>query len=50
MLSKKDAFSPVLNPDEVEAIFDAPLEMFIKNENRRAEEREWKGGSLMVKT
>lgn len=30
ILSDKDAFSPVLNSAEVEAIFDAPLEMFLK--------------------
>lgn len=30
MLSDKDAFSPVLNPAEVAAIFDVPLELFLK--------------------
>jgi coenzyme A diphosphatase NUDT7 len=39
----KDAFKPVLNPDEVEELFDAPLKMFLKDENRRAEDREWQG-------
>ncbi|KAF7803356.1 nudix hydrolase 15, mitochondrial-like [Senna tora] len=43
ILSNKDAFTPVLNPDEVESIFDAPLEMFLKDENRRAEEAEMMG-------
>ncbi|KOM53709.1 hypothetical protein LR48_Vigan09g236800 [Vigna angularis] len=41
VLSDKDAFSPILNSAEVEEIFDVPLEMFLKNDNRRAEEREW---------
>ncbi|XP_057429297.1 nudix hydrolase 15, mitochondrial-like [Lotus japonicus] len=43
MLSDKDVFSPVLNAAEVETIFDVPLEMFLKNDNRRADEREWMG-------
>lgn len=30
ILSDKSAFDPVLNAGEVEAIFDAPLEMFLK--------------------
>jgi coenzyme A diphosphatase NUDT7 len=30
ILSDKKAFSPSPNPAEVEAIFDAPLEMFLK--------------------
>ncbi|KAJ7968671.1 nudix hydrolase 15, mitochondrial-like [Quillaja saponaria] len=42
-LSDKKAFTPILNAAEVEAIFYAPLEMFLKDENRRAEEREWMG-------
>ncbi|KAK7246395.1 hypothetical protein RIF29_41263 [Crotalaria pallida] len=45
ILLDKDAFSPVLNSAEVEAIFDAPLDMFLEvftlNENRRAEEKDW---------
>ncbi|OIV91704.1 hypothetical protein TanjilG_26557 [Lupinus angustifolius] len=48
ILSNKDAFSPVLNPAEVEAIFDVPLEMFLKNENRRAEERDWTGEKYLI--
>ncbi|XP_057740713.1 nudix hydrolase 15, mitochondrial isoform X1 [Arachis stenosperma] len=48
ILSNKDAFSPVLDSAEVEAIFDVPLEMFLKNENRRAEEREWMGEKHLV--
>ncbi|CAJ1961850.1 unnamed protein product [Sphenostylis stenocarpa] len=41
ILTDKDAFSPILNSAEVEEIFYAPLDMFLKNDNRRAEEREW---------
>ncbi|KAG4971413.1 hypothetical protein JHK85_037834 [Glycine max] len=48
VLSDKDAFSPILNSTEVEAIFDVPLEMFLKNDNRRAEEREWMGEKHLV--
>ncbi|KAI4374145.1 hypothetical protein MLD38_012174 [Melastoma candidum] len=48
MLFSKDDFIPVLNPDEVEDIFDAPLEMFLKDENRRDEEREWLGEKYLL--
>jgi hypothetical protein len=30
ILSDRSLFNPVLNKDEVEDIFDAPLEMFLK--------------------
>jgi hypothetical protein len=30
ILNEKNAFKPAPNPDEVESVFDAPLEMFIK--------------------
>lgn len=30
ILSNKKAFAPTPNPAEVEEVFDAPLEMFIK--------------------
>ncbi|KAI7999936.1 hypothetical protein LOK49_LG09G00834 [Camellia lanceoleosa] len=43
ILSDRKAFNPAPNAAEVEAVFDAPLEMFIKDENRMAEEREWMG-------
>ncbi|KAG6387146.1 hypothetical protein SASPL_152331 [Salvia splendens] len=39
----KTAFEPTLNAAEVESVFDAPLEMFLKDENRRQEEQDWKG-------
>ncbi|KAH9608058.1 hypothetical protein KSS87_002111 [Heliosperma pusillum] len=48
ILSDKEAFKPVPNAAEVEAVFDAPLEMFLKDENRRAEEREWVGHKYIV--
>ncbi|GFP79733.1 nudix hydrolase 15 mitochondrial [Phtheirospermum japonicum] len=41
ILWDKRVFNPVLSATEVESIFDAPLEMFLKDENRRQEEREW---------
>ncbi|KAL6644303.1 hypothetical protein ACP70R_015911 [Stipagrostis hirtigluma subsp. patula] len=40
VLSDIQAFKPVLNVSEVEEIFDVPLEMFLKDENRTSEERE----------
>ncbi|CAJ1939224.1 unnamed protein product [Sphenostylis stenocarpa] len=48
ILNDKKAFKPVLNPAEVEAVFDAPLEMFLKDENRRQEEREWMGEKYLL--
>ncbi|KAF2303247.1 hypothetical protein GH714_015798 [Hevea brasiliensis] len=38
ILFDKKAFVPSPNTNEVESIFDIPLEMFLKDENRRAEE------------
>ncbi|RDX57771.1 Nudix hydrolase 15, mitochondrial, partial [Mucuna pruriens] len=48
LLHDKKAFKPVLNPAEVEAVFDAPLEMFLKDENRSQEEREWMGEKYLI--
>ncbi|KAL0924581.1 hypothetical protein M5K25_005423 [Dendrobium thyrsiflorum] len=48
VLSDKKAFAPILNTAEVEAIFDAPLEMFLKDENHRSEEREWMGEKYLL--
>ncbi|KAK4440021.1 Nudix hydrolase 22, chloroplastic [Sesamum alatum] len=44
----KNGFNPVLNAAEVESVFDAPLEMFLKNENRREEKREWMGYNYLL--
>ncbi|GMI72306.1 ARABIDOPSIS THALIANA NUDIX HYDROLASE HOMOLOG 15, nudix hydrolase homolog 15 [Hibiscus trionum] len=48
ILSDAKAFEPSPCADEVEAIFDAPLEMFLKDENRRAEEKEWRGDKFLL--
>ncbi|GAB4827046.1 Nudix hydrolase 15, mitochondrial [Ancistrocladus abbreviatus] len=48
ILTNKEAFKPDPNTDEVEVIFDAPLEMFIKDENRRVQETEWMGSNYLV--
>ncbi|KAK8913884.1 hypothetical protein KSP39_PZI023478 [Platanthera zijinensis] len=48
VLSDRQAFRPVTNASEVESIFDAPLEMFLKDENRRVEEREWMGAKYLI--
>lgn len=48
ILHDKKAFKPVLNPAEVESVFDAPLEMFLKDENRSQEEREWMGEKYLI--
>ncbi|OMO97613.1 hypothetical protein COLO4_14490 [Corchorus olitorius] len=41
LLSNIEDFRPVLNCDEVDAVFDVPLEMFLKEDNHRCEERVW---------
>ncbi|XP_058100682.1 nudix hydrolase 15, mitochondrial-like isoform X1 [Magnolia sinica] len=43
MLFNKRAFEPVINSTEVEAVFDVPLEMFLKDENHWTEEVKWMG-------
>ncbi|KAF8031151.1 hypothetical protein BT93_D0373 [Corymbia citriodora subsp. variegata] len=48
ILADKNAYHPATNPAEVEAIFDVPLEMFLQDENRRAEEREWMGDKYLL--
>ncbi|OMO76308.1 hypothetical protein CCACVL1_15771 [Corchorus capsularis] len=48
ILTDKKAFKPTPNPAEVDAVFDAPLEMFLKDENRRVEEREWMGEKYLL--
>ncbi|XP_071935135.1 nudix hydrolase 15, mitochondrial-like [Coffea arabica] len=48
ILSDRRAFTPTPNAAEVEAVFDAPLEMFLKDENRTSEEREWMGDKYLI--
>uniref|UniRef100_A0A453SFB9 Nudix hydrolase domain-containing protein n=1 Tax=Aegilops tauschii subsp. strangulata TaxID=200361 RepID=A0A453SFB9_AEGTS len=48
ILSDIQAFKPVLDVDEVDDIFDVPLEMFLKDERRRSEEREWMGQAFTL--
>ncbi|XP_008225198.1 PREDICTED: nudix hydrolase 15, mitochondrial-like [Prunus mume] len=48
LLSDIKAFSPAPNAAEVETIFYAPLEMFLKDENRRAEENKWMGHKYLL--
>ncbi|KAL3624857.1 Nudix hydrolase 15, mitochondrial [Castilleja foliolosa] len=48
ILWDKKVFNPVPNAAEVESIFDAPLEMFLKDENRRQEEKEWMGHKYLL--
>ncbi|CAA0817832.1 Nudix hydrolase 15- mitochondrial [Striga hermonthica] len=48
ILSNKKDFDPSPNAAEVESVFDAPLEMFLKDENRRSEEREWMGDKYLI--
>ncbi|CAK9321082.1 unnamed protein product [Citrullus colocynthis] len=48
IMNERNAFSPRPNPAEVDEVFDAPLDMFIKDENRRSEEREWMGCKYLV--
>ncbi|AED95317.1 unnamed protein product [Arabidopsis thaliana] len=47
-LHDKKAFKQLPNPAEVEEIFDVPLEMFLKDRNRRAEEREHEGERYLL--
>ncbi|CAH9121981.1 unnamed protein product [Cuscuta epithymum] len=48
ILTDKKAFNPTPNVAEVEAVFDVPLEMFLKDEHRRSEEREWMGRNYLI--
>ncbi|KAI3676767.1 hypothetical protein L1987_86380 [Smallanthus sonchifolius] len=48
ILSDRNAFDPTPNVAEVDEVFDAPLEMFLKDENRTSEEREWMGNRLLI--
>ncbi|KAJ1268177.1 hypothetical protein BS78_07G116900 [Paspalum vaginatum] len=48
ILSDIQVFKPVLNVAEVDAIFDVPLEMFLKDENRTSDDLEWMGQAFTV--
>ncbi|KAL1289111.1 nudix hydrolase 15, mitochondrial-like [Arachis ipaensis] len=48
ILHDKKAFKPAPNPAEVEAVFDVPLEMFLKDEKRKQEERIWMGEKYVI--
>ncbi|XP_030465971.1 nudix hydrolase 15, mitochondrial-like isoform X2 [Syzygium oleosum] len=48
LLAKIEDFTPSLNVDEVDVVFDVPLEMFLKEENHRCEEREWLGWKYIL--
>ncbi|MCO5554765.1 hypothetical protein L7F22_008299 [Adiantum nelumboides] len=43
LISDKAKFRPVPNPGEVDVVFDVPLEMFLKDQGHRYEERRWFG-------
>ncbi|PWA65058.1 NUDIX hydrolase domain-containing protein [Artemisia annua] len=47
ILWNKKAFNPVPNADEVESIFYAPFDLFLKDKNRRQEEREFYGDKCL---
>ncbi|KAL9392408.1 hypothetical protein Peur_016328 [Populus x canadensis] len=47
ILFDKKAFNPTPDASEVESVFDVPLEMFLKNENRREVENEWMGDKFL---
>lgn len=48
VLTSRKAFTPIANTAEVETVFDAPLEMFLKDENRKSEERERMGYKFLI--
>ncbi|XP_047327608.1 nudix hydrolase 15, mitochondrial-like [Impatiens glandulifera] len=48
IISDRKKFIPSINEEEVEEMFDAPLEMFLKNEKRRGEEKEWMGDKYLL--
>ncbi|KAG5247035.1 nudix hydrolase [Salix suchowensis] len=47
VLFDKKAFNPTPDANEVESVFDVPLEMFLKNENRREVEDVWMGDKFL---
>ncbi|KAL2557873.1 nudix hydrolase 15 [Forsythia ovata] len=42
LLSRVTEYEPVLNANEVDAIFNVPLEMFLKEDSHRCVEKEWR--------
>ncbi|PHT69825.1 Nudix hydrolase 22, chloroplastic [Capsicum annuum] len=48
ILWDRNTFNPKINTAEVAAIFDAPLEMFLKDENRREKELEYMGEKCVL--
>ncbi|KAK4364116.1 hypothetical protein RND71_015474 [Anisodus tanguticus] len=48
ILWDRNTFNPLINTAEVAAIFDAPLEMFLKDENRREQELEYMGDQYVL--
>ncbi|EEF23466.1 hypothetical protein RCOM_1964740, partial [Ricinus communis] len=48
ILLNKEGFNPSPNSSEVESMFDVPLEMFLKDENRRAEEKQRMGHKYLL--
>ncbi|EFJ35993.1 hypothetical protein SELMODRAFT_67467, partial [Selaginella moellendorffii] len=48
LLPHRQKFVPRINPDEVASMFEAPLEMFLKDENHRMGERTFLGISHPV--
>ncbi|WMV49106.1 hypothetical protein MTR67_042491 [Solanum verrucosum] len=48
ILWDRNTFNPLINTAEVAALFDAPLEMFLKDENRREQEREYMGDEYVL--
>ncbi|KAI5068476.1 hypothetical protein GOP47_0016821 [Adiantum capillus-veneris] len=43
LIAEGAKFRPVPNPGEVDAVFNVPLEMFLKDQGHRYEERKWFG-------
>ncbi|KAH7365863.1 hypothetical protein KP509_18G050000 [Ceratopteris richardii] len=43
LITEKSNFMPIPNPGEVDAVFDVPLEMFLKDQGHRCEDRKWLG-------
>ncbi|KAK4345049.1 hypothetical protein RND71_035225 [Anisodus tanguticus] len=48
ILWDRNTFNPLINTAEVAAVFDAPLEMFLKDENRREQEVKYMGDQYVL--